>query len=428
MVLIFVRWSGNMLSGNVSIGCLLPVSIRKKFLGPQVLFLLFAAAAQATGPTIYGTPQTAANTTSGSTSLTINLPNGGTPVSASTIYIIQVADRASSPIFNVPSGFTQLCSISVGSLNEEQTFYEVFGANSPPPATVTLTQPGGWTWAGATAVSYQNINPSAPFDAGCQTVSQTTSSTTLAGPSITTTKPNETVIWNFFVHGDVGTGAVTVSQGTTEAQVTRAALAGDGYLNYTDKPEPSAGASGTNTLTWGRAASVSGAIAFALEAPGGYSPPPQDQYGGLLALPCTNTNTTFSVVTAGNRKVLCTPGQHEFNGRGPFNFDWGSKTKDESGQGFNGYETTKYGTASVYGTQETANMKTWGWNMLGPFATSAFQGYLFDIPYIAFGSIAYYARTNFGGYTTNCAVKELMYLLGQSGNVTRWGGYSNANG
>jgi len=127
--------------------------------------------------------------------------------------------------------------------------------------------------------------------------------------------------------------------------------------------------------------------------------------------------------------VLCTPGQHEFNGRGPFTFDWSLfTTPDESGEGFSGYETTKYGTSSVYGTQEIANMKTWGWNMLGPYAGSTFQGYLFDIPYIAFGNIAYYARTNSGGYTTNCAVKELMYLLGQSGNITRWGGYSSSNG
>ena len=141
-------------------------------------------------------------------------------MSAATVYLIQVADRAGAPAFAVPANFSQLCTISVDGLDEEQVFYEVFGPGSTPPVSVTLTlASSGWTWAAAAAIAYQNINSNALFDGGCQTVAQTSSTTSLTGAPTTTTVANDMVIWAFFVSGDIGTGAVSTSQGTIEVKL-----------------------------------------------------------------------------------------------------------------------------------------------------------------------------------------------------------------
>lgn len=214
-------------------------------------------------PTMYGTPQTAWNETSGTSSITTNLPNGGASVSAYTIYLIQAADRAGNPIFTAPPGWTQICQVSPDSSDQEQVFYQVVAPGSAPPSSVTLTVSRGWNWAGVIAVAYQNFNTSAPFDGACQTAS-TTAGSPAVGASTTTSASNDLVIWNFFVNNNTGTTSPSVSQGTTQAQVTRSELAAYGYLNYTDRLLLSPGSSGTNSLSWSGSATIAGAASLAL--------------------------------------------------------------------------------------------------------------------------------------------------------------------
>ncbi len=398
---------------------------RANRIGIMVFFALWSTVAQASGPTMYGTAQTVANTTAAASSMTLNLPNGGSVVAATTIYIIQAADRAGSPAFSVPAGFTQLCSVNVGSLNEEQIFYKIFAVGSTPPSTVTLTlATSGWTWAGAIAVAYQNVDSNAPFDGGCQTVSQTTTSTSLAGPSVTTVLPDDLVVWGFFVHGDVGTGAITSSPGTSEGEVTRAALSADGYLNYTDLLQASPGASPADTLTWSNAQATSGAIAFALAATAG-----EDSYGGLLSVPCTNSNTTFSMATVAGKPVLCTPAGHAMFARGPMAMDpflSQALGNDEYGYNYQHYSTQKFGSVNPAWFDQSLDQLTqyYGFNMVGAESNIYLHPTHVSsrtVPFIWYAIFSVYSLNNELGWGTGYA-KPIFRLLSPN-----WRGYTSGS-
>ena len=49
--------------------------------------------------------------------------------------------------------------------------------------------------------------------------------------------------------------------------------------------------------------------------------PQTDQYGGLVNVPCTNTNTAFAIVKVGSNLVFCTPQGHAMFARGFYVMD-----------------------------------------------------------------------------------------------------------
>jgi len=175
----------------------------------------------AQSPTLYGTPQAAfsATSSSGPSSLTLDLPSGGTALSAPAVYIVETGTRSGSPAFDVPSGFTQECSLSLDEYDTEQLFYKVYSAGDTPPASITVTDEGGWTWGAAAAVAYTGIRAAAPLDNGCTSTSESGNTTSIPGPSFTTTLNNDRVVWAFFAQGDVGTSSITPSMGTAEIAV-----------------------------------------------------------------------------------------------------------------------------------------------------------------------------------------------------------------
>lgn len=156
-----------------------------------------------------------------------------------------------------------------------------------------------------------------------------------------------------------------------------------------------------------------------------YTPPSLDTYGGYNAVPCTNANTAFSIVTLNGHKLLCDPAGHVFLARCPFVFDYNPSGygTDENGTTYNSYAITKYGTSTIWVTQSTNVMKSWGWNCLSAYANFNALPYnsSVKVPFIAFGNIAHYALTNANGYGT-CPTKELYYTLSATWGFGKPGG------
>jgi hypothetical protein len=246
-------------------------------------FVFTSAAAQT--PMMYGTPQTAYDAPYGST-LTLNLPNGGTAVGADTIYIIEAALRGENSEFATPSGWSPFCSLQSDAEDQEQLFYVIYPSGATPPSSVGLTTNGS-TWLGAIAVAYQGINAAAPFDApnGWCSSNSALGTSEYGGPNnnpssltsvgVSNSVGNDLVLFSYFANGDVGTSQPAVSEGTLEAQVTRQQLDAYGYLGWVDMPMPGSGSSGTNTLSWvpggGWGVGADGVLTMAL-APAGSSP------------------------------------------------------------------------------------------------------------------------------------------------------------
>jgi hypothetical protein len=214
---------------------------------------------------LFSTPQSASNSTSGGTSVTVSVPSGGTVVGADTLLVLIAADRSGTPGFVTPPGFSVITSSTdlVGT-DEIQGYWQNVTNGSTLPASITLAPNLGWTWAGAICVAYQGHNSASPIDSATA-ASTTALGSPFAASGITTGSPNEVVVWAFGVSGDVGTGTIAVSQGTIEVECTRAALAANGYVNYTDEAFVSSGATGTNSLTWGGTATTAVGITFAIK-------------------------------------------------------------------------------------------------------------------------------------------------------------------
>jgi hypothetical protein len=217
---------------------------------------ILAAALLASSPiyaaiTGYGTPQSAYIS---APSITVNVPNGGTTVGADTLVLLQVYDHSGTPGFVTPAGFTLATQVSAGSgVDEMDVYYRNYTSGSSLPSSITITSlDAGTPQIGAICFAYQGHNPASPLDGTPTQSSQTTPAVnSYAGPSITTTQANDTVVWNWAVFGDIGTGATSVSQGSKIGEVTRAQSGATLYMAIASNTITSPGASGTNTLTWG---------------------------------------------------------------------------------------------------------------------------------------------------------------------------------
>jgi hypothetical protein len=202
-------------------------------------------------PTLYGTPQTFTCSAGVCTqSSTVNLPNGGSVLSANTTYIVFASILGSgSPTYSTPSGWTLSTSIETARAEDSTyVFFKNYTSGQTPPTTLTITSgDAGGAYQGLRAIAYQGTSG---FDSGGpQTGTVASSAATYAAPAITTVNTNDVVIWDWAIIGDVGTGSITTTIGTIEAQNTRSAWSANAYAATTDISEVSTGTY-NNTLSW----------------------------------------------------------------------------------------------------------------------------------------------------------------------------------
>jgi hypothetical protein len=160
-------------------------------------------------------------------------------------------------------------------------------------------------------------------------------------------------------------------------------------------------------------------------------PFPTDIYGGLIGLPCTNTNTAFGIAQVGQRKVFCTPAGHGFFSRGFYVMDPNLGAQlDESGGTYQGYVTTKYGSVANALTAAASNILAWGMNTIAPFGNVNLKSPANPVNKIPFVELAFtseYVLDNRAGWGTGSA-KDFFYYLGGSGAATTWTGFHNSTG
>lgn len=221
---------------------------------------------------ISGTSQSAADNTSGNSSITVNLPNGGGNAPVDLIMFLTMGLRGSGVTIGTPSGYTALTNVALDSLDQFSIFYRIFTSGTAIPATQAIScSVGTYSYAGAMAVAYSGINTSTPIDGSVvQTTGNTGSPATLSG--VTTSIANEVAIWVSFVNGTIGTNTPTYSQGTTQIEVTRSQSAANGYLGWVDLAVASPSSTGTNTFTFNApsgTATLFGAGAFPIQPPTG---------------------------------------------------------------------------------------------------------------------------------------------------------------
>lgn len=152
---------------------------------------------------------------------------------------------------------------------------------------------------------------------------------------------------------------------------------------------------------------------------------------GLTAVPCTNTNTAFSLTTitlAGQTQaVFCTPLGHVLPfTRGDIGFDATLVNgADESGNNYLTYITAKYGNTTNWIQESIPRIKAFGLNTLATYnginskpARSAQK-----IPFVQFQIMSAYAQTNQSTSWGSGPVKNLISIA--SGT---WNGYTSVGG
>lgn len=234
-----------------------------------------------TTPTFYSTAQYTFAVSGGTTSscaptacqtgagnsgqIIVNLPGAGASVPSATILFASFCEHSGVLGATTPSGWTLVQSLTVGTTDECFIYDKTFASSTSPPASLTIaisdTEPARF----ALAWGYDGCGAGCSVDGTPQTITSTTSSASLAMASITTTGVNEVVDWIGYVNGDIGAGSVTVTQGTNEVAITRSVSAAAGYAAAVDKSFPTAGASGTNTLSWPAARTAQEAITIAVK-------------------------------------------------------------------------------------------------------------------------------------------------------------------
>ena len=154
--------------------------------------------------------------------------------------------------------------------------------------------------------------------------------------------------------------------------------------------------------------------------------PQTDQYGGLVNVPCTNTNTAFAIVKVGSNLVFCTPQGHAMFARGFYVMDLNLGTDpDETGGSYNQYVLKKYGTAQTWYTQELNRMQSWGMNSVGPYGNANLfpsTGQTTKVPFVLYELASVYSLVNKLGWGTGAA-KEMYKLLSP-----QWGGFVGNTG
>jgi hypothetical protein len=151
-----------------------------------------------------------------------------------------------------------------------------------------------------------------------------------------------------------------------------------------------------------------------------------DQYGGLINVPCTNTNTSFAIVKVGSNLVFCTPQGHAMFARGFYVMDLNLGTSaNETGGTYNQYVMAKYGTAQTWYTEELNRMQSWGMNSVGPYGNANLyppMGQTTKVPFVLMELASGYSLVNKLGWGTGAA-KEMYKLLSP-----QWGGFVGSTG
>lgn len=131
-----------------------------------------------------------------------------------------------------------------------------------------------------------------------------------------------------------------------------------------------------------------------------------DTYGGLLSRPCTNSTGHFTTVKDGVRWMLCTPDGHEL-----FLQSVGGALATPTNI------IAKYGTNTVWATQQLSFIKSLGFNSIGELS----DGTLYptasttQLPFIQTINNSLYATVNLNGYASR-PIKN--FLWGVNGNFT----------
>jgi RHS repeat-associated protein len=207
--------------------------------------------------------------------LTLTLPNG---TAANDQILLAVTLPGSQSIKSTPSGYTAVGTYSsgTGAANVKLALYRRTAAAGDSSVTITFSK----TFAkSASLVVYRGVNPTNPIDANSN--GTTVSGTSVAVPSITTTKANDQLV--------LAAGAESASAGSWTAptgMTTRVNQAGGPTTTgaIADQVLASAGATGSRTATF----SITGSLAAA-----------------LIAL--QPAQSTYAYDALGDRKTITTP-------------------------------------------------------------------------------------------------------------------------
>jgi len=182
-------------------------------------------------------------TTTGATSLVINVPAG---MQANDLLITHIA-RTGNGAINTPSGWTAAGGTNNGVFLRQATFYRVATASEPASYT--------WTWSGTEAAAggmstYYGAKASSALDL-VGTAGTANNTTTVTAPGITTTA-NDALVLAFFASNTNST--FTTASGMTERHDV--GTTGATSLATDDMTQVTAGATGNKTAT----ASASGRV------------------------------------------------------------------------------------------------------------------------------------------------------------------------
>lgn len=210
-------------------------------------------------------------------SLNLTLPSG---TAANDQILLTVTLPGNQSIKSTPSGYTLVGTYSsgTGASNVQLAVYRRTAQTGDTSVTITFSK----TFAKAATVTvYRGVNPVTPIDANTG-APPTVSGTTITAPSLTTTKPNDELVF-----AD-GAESSTAGTWTAPSQMTTAqnnpAGAPTIAASIADQTLTAAGATGTRTATYSTTGSLAAAV-IALQP----------------------AQTTYSYDSLGDRKTATTP-------------------------------------------------------------------------------------------------------------------------
>jgi hypothetical protein len=233
--------------------------------GIAFAMVVLLACAQAQAATYFRSASTA-QTGSGATSITLNLPSG---VVAGDVMIASISAEGSAS-FTVPSGWSSTGLFSgITNFGFAGVYFHIAGSSEPASYTWGL---GTSRKASGKMVSYVGVENSSPIEVTSTSAGASTGTSDSAA-SITTTINNTKVLMDFSADNSVGSLTITPPAGTTQRASVFSSGTGSvlgGVLQ--DFTQASAGATGTKTfktsasIPWGSLTIAlkpgSGALAF----------------------------------------------------------------------------------------------------------------------------------------------------------------------
>jgi hypothetical protein len=214
---------------------------------------------------------TVASSSSGSSvarnSITLSRPAG---TAAGHVMVAQIVSNDDDPGFRAPAGWTVVSDRSISALRQV-VYIKVAGTTEPPSYTWTLSTSTTRRIAGG-LTAYSGIDTATPIDAASTSVN-TTASTNVAAPSITTTLPGAMVVHLAAINAE---GALSAPAGMAERWEATSPNSGssrDALASASDAIQAAAGATGVRTAT-GTSSGANIATLLALRPSGPPPPPP----------------------------------------------------------------------------------------------------------------------------------------------------------